>query len=66
MKKLLKPKKKAFGSVSLYTKETINSGSGTCNNTGANTCSNKGNSGVCNNTGSGTCTTRKLEDGYLD
>ena len=59
MKELFKPKKKSFGSVSLYTKETTNSGAGTCNNTGANTCSNKGTSGVCNNTGTGTCTTRK-------
>lgn len=62
MKKLFKPKKKSFGSVSLYKKENLNSGSGTCNNTGASTCSNKGNAGVCQNTGTGTCTTRKVED----
>lgn len=57
MRKLRKPQKKEFGAVSLYAKETVNPGSGTCTNTGANTCSNKGNSGVCSNTGSGTCTT---------
>lgn len=62
MKELFKPKKRSFGSVSLYAKETVNSGTGTCNNTGAYTCSNKGKTGVCSNTGKGTCTTRKGED----
>lgn len=57
MKKLVKPPKRQFGEVSLYYKETTNKNSGTCANTGAYTCLNKGNAGVCNNTGSGTCTT---------
>lgn len=57
MQKLIKPKRKQFGEVSLYDKETVNKNGGTCNNTGAYTCQNKGNGGVCNNTGTGTCTT---------
>ncbi len=59
MKKLVKPQKKQFKTVALYKddKETVNKNGGTCNNSGAYTCQNKGNNGVCNNTGKGTCTT---------
>jgi hypothetical protein len=59
MKKLVKPRKKQFGMVSLLNsnKETVNSGKGTCSNSGAGTCQNKGNGGTCTNTGEGFCTT---------
>lgn len=66
MKRLIKPVKKQYGKVSLYDKETVNKNGGTCNNTGAYTCQNTGNSGVCTNTGTGACTTNLPDPSGLE